>query len=77
MTAHVWRCAETYVSGFRRGRPCPYRATTIIATEPPRYACGYHARAYAASVVYPLFWSLALIRRWRLGNLERLAETKP
>lgn len=64
-------CSGVYVSGFRQGRPCPYSASAIINTglEPFR-VCGYHARAYAPDVVYPLNWSLAEIRRWQEINLD-------
>jgi hypothetical protein len=69
----VSRCEESYVTGHRRGEECPYKATNIIAgPEVASYSCGYHARAYAPRVVYPLEWSLETIRRFQRSNLDAL-----
>jgi hypothetical protein len=65
-------CASRYQAGYRRGQPCPYRAAAIIASGGLFSVCGYHARAYAPRVVYPLDWNLERIRAWRLLNLGRL-----
>ena len=66
-------CSGVYVDGYRRGQPCPYRASAIVDVGPaPFRVCGYHARAYAPRVVYPLSWSLAEIRRWQRMNLDTL-----
>jgi hypothetical protein len=68
------RCDGKYVSGDRWGQPCPYRATVLVNLEyaAPFRVCGYHARQYHPDVLYPMDWSLARIREWRLGNLHRL-----
>jgi hypothetical protein len=67
-------CTQRYVSGFRLGQPCPYRASAIVnlAYAAPFLVCGYHAKTYTADAIYPLDWSLARIRRWRLDNLNDL-----
>jgi hypothetical protein len=58
-------CSLVYVGGHRRGQPCPYRASAIVnvSVYRPFRVCGYHARAYAPEVVYPLVGSLARVRR--------------
>jgi hypothetical protein len=70
-------CTHRYVSGFRRGLPCPYRASAIVnlAHAAPFLVCGYHAKAYTADVTYPLDWSLDRIRRWQMDNLATAKET--
>lgn len=65
-------CSSQYVSGYRRGQPCPYRASAIVLVWFPFLVCGYHARAYADELVYPLDWNLARIRAWQLGNIRAL-----
>ena len=65
-------CEGEYVRGPRRGQSCPNPATAIIDFLDPFHVCGYHARAYAPSIVYPLVWSLARIRQWQMDNLDRL-----
>ncbi len=70
-------CALPYVTGYRKGQPCPYEASAIIAldySDAPFYVCGYHARAYGKGVIYPLFWSLETVRRFQRSNLDRLVE---
>jgi hypothetical protein len=72
-TARTPRCASDYVSGYRQGKPCPYRASHVVVprTETsPWLVCGYHARAYSPGILYPLNWSLAEIRRWQRMNLD-------
>lgn len=71
-------CTATYVTGYRRGLACPHPATAIINrgsasfTAGPFLVCGHHARAYSATAVYPLSWSLATLRRWQRMNLLNL-----
>jgi hypothetical protein len=68
-------CSHHYVTGYRKGQPCPYEASAIVAlsySDAPFYVCGYHARAYGPTVVYPMFWSLATVRRFQNANLDAL-----
>lgn len=59
-------CRLAYVTGYRKGEPCPYRASEIVLLDyspGPFLVCGYHARAYAPGVRYPLHWNLTWIRK--------------
>jgi len=63
-------CVETYVSGWKRGKPCRFRASAIVKIGGRTFTvCGYHARQYSSSVVYPFDWNLQRIRHWQVRNL--------
>lgn len=67
-------CEDVYVSGYRAGKPCPYRASAIVNSQfgAPYRVCGYHARGYSPTIVYPLHWNLTWIRRMQ-RDFARLA----
>lgn len=69
----MW-CEHHYVSGYKRGNSCRFRASAILCVgSRPSLICGYHARGYTPTVIYPLDWNLARIRAWQVENIDRLS----
>jgi hypothetical protein len=76
VTTRSMQCQKSYVSGYRAGTACPYKASEVIATAVySLQVCGYHARQFHPDVRYPLTFNLTRIRAWQIDNLARLAES--
>jgi len=72
-------CTLRYVSGYRKGQPCPYRASEIINLDyspGPFLVCGYHARGFGSNVRYPLHWNLTWIRKMQMDFTEALGASE-